>query len=106
MANVATIGPKGEPQVNPVWFSWDGQNLLFSQTQERQKLRNIKRDPRIAVSIMDPNNPYRYLEIRGVVSRIEDDTDNRLIELADEEVYGPGDVSLAPARRSTYYSGG
>lgn len=80
VANVATIGPKKEPQVNPVWFDWDGQRLLFSQTWQRQKLRNIGRDPRIAVSIVDPENHLRYLEIRGVVDTIEDDSDNRFID--------------------------
>ncbi len=57
LANVATIGPTGAPQVNPVWFGWDGTNLRFSQTKTRQKLQNIQREPRIAVSIIDPANP-------------------------------------------------
>jgi PPOX class probable F420-dependent enzyme len=73
LANVATIGPKGEPQVNPVWFDWDGEYLRFSQTKTRQKLRNLQRDPRIAISLTDPQNPYHYLEIRGVVEKVEED---------------------------------
>ncbi|MEA2523374.1 MAG: uncharacterized protein QOF01_4602 [Thermomicrobiales bacterium] len=73
LADVATIGPKGEPQVNPVWFGWDGQYLMFSQTTGRQKYRNVQRDPRVAVSIVDPTNAYRYLEIRGRVVRIDPD---------------------------------
>ncbi len=73
LANVATIGPKGEPQVNPVWFGWDGTYLSFSQTTGRQKYHNLQRDPRIAVSIVDPANPYSYLEIRGRVVRVDPD---------------------------------
>ena len=80
LAHVATIGPDGEPQNNPVWFGWDGQNILFSQTTTRQKIRNLQRDGRVALSIVDPDNPYRYLEVRGVVDRIEPDPDRRFID--------------------------
>ncbi len=75
LAHVATIGPAGEPQSNPVWFGWDGTHLRFSQTTGRQKYRNMQREPRIALSIVDPQNPYRYLEIRGKVVRIDPDPD-------------------------------
>jgi PPOX class probable F420-dependent enzyme len=56
-----------------VWFDWDGEHVMFSQTKTRQKYRNLQRDPRIALSIVDPENPFRYLEIRGEVTRIEED---------------------------------
>jgi PPOX class probable F420-dependent enzyme len=72
LANVATIGPDGAPQVNPVWFDWDGANLLFGQITTRQKVRNLERDPRIAVAIVDAANPTRYLEIRGVAHLVPD----------------------------------
>ena len=58
---------------NPVWFDWDGEFVKFSQTRTRQKLRNLNRDPRIALSIVDPDNHLRYLEIRGRVEKIEED---------------------------------
>jgi PPOX class probable F420-dependent enzyme len=73
LAHVATLGPDGEPQSNPVWFDWDGEHVKFSQTKTRQKYHNLQRDPRIALSIVDPENPYRYLEIRGEVTRVEED---------------------------------
>ncbi|NJM05228.1 PPOX class F420-dependent oxidoreductase [Candidatus Gracilibacteria bacterium] len=73
LAHVATIGPEGEPQVNPVWFGWDGKHVRFSQTTTRQKYKNVQRDARIALSIVDPTNPYRYLEVRGTVVAVEDD---------------------------------
>ena len=73
LAHVATLGPEGEPQSNPVWFDWDGEHVKFSQTKTRQKYHNLQRDPRIALSIVDPENPYRYLEIRGKVTHVEED---------------------------------
>ena len=99
LAHVATVGPGGEPQNNPVWFGWDGQNLMFSQTTNRQKYRNVQDEPRVALSLVDASNPYRYLEIRGVVERIEPDPDNAFInsmakKYMDQDVYPwhqPGD---------------
>ena len=80
LADVATIGPDGEPQVNPVWFDWDGEFVRFSQTTTRQKAHNLKRDPRIALSIVDLGNPYRYLEIRGTVVEVEPDPEKAFID--------------------------
>lgn len=116
LAHVATIGPHGEPQVNPVWFGWDGQHLLSSQTKTRQKYRNVQRDPRIALSIVDPENPYRYLEIRGTVVEIREDPDRAFInsmakKYMDQDVYPwhrPGDervVIVVQPERTTQMGG-
>ncbi|HEY5889553.1 MAG TPA: PPOX class F420-dependent oxidoreductase [Acidimicrobiia bacterium] len=72
-AHIATIGPGGEPQSSPVWFEWDGTHIKFSLTKTRQKYRNLHRDKRISMSIMDPENDYRYIEIRGELDEIESD---------------------------------
>ncbi len=88
LAHIATTGPKGEPQSSPVWFSWDGEHILFSQTKTRQKYHNLGRDPRIALSIVDPANPYRYLEVRGTVLRIDEDTDNKFINSMAKKYMG------------------
>lgn len=77
-AHIATLGPKGEPESNPVWYGWDGESLSFSNTKDRQKYKNLVRTPRAAASIIDPDNPYRYLELRGDVT-IEDDPDYAFI---------------------------
>lgn len=77
--HVATLGPGGEPQSTPVWYDTDGEFIKISQTTGRQKYRNLQRDPRVALSVTDPDNPYRYLEIRGRVERFEDDSDNAFI---------------------------
>ncbi len=88
LVHVATVGPDGEPQNNPVWFGWDGTHLRFSQTTTRQKYRNLRREPRIALSIVDPTNDYRYLEIRGVVERIDPDPDNAFINAMAKKYLG------------------
>ncbi|MGN9842919.1 PPOX class F420-dependent oxidoreductase [Nonomuraea sp. H19] len=72
-AHLATIGPDGAPNVNPVWTIWDGEFLRFTTTTDRRKCRNVTENPHVAVSINDPDQPYRYLEIRGVVERLEPD---------------------------------
>ncbi len=75
VANIASLGPDGAPQNNPVWFEWDGEYLKFSNTKGRQKYKNLQRDPRVSVSIVDPTNPYLYIELRGKVEKFEDDPD-------------------------------
>ena len=63
-----------------MWFVWDGEHMKFTHTTERQKYQNIKRDPRVAISITDPENPYIYAEFRGVVERIEEDSTGALYD--------------------------
>jgi PPOX class probable F420-dependent enzyme len=71
-AHIASIGPDGSPQSNPVWFEWDGSHLLFSTIKSRAKYKNLKARPEVAVSILDPDEPYRCLELRGVAEIDED----------------------------------
>jgi PPOX class probable F420-dependent enzyme len=67
-AHLATLMPDGQPQATPVWVDFDGQYVLINTAEGRQKDRNLQRDGRVALSIMDPENPYRYLEVRGRVT--------------------------------------
>ncbi len=69
-ANLATLMPSGEPQVTPVWCDYRDGHVLFNSAEGRQKDRNVRRDPRVSMAILDPENPYRYLEIRGRVVEI------------------------------------
>ncbi len=78
--HIATIGTDGTPQSSPVWVGYDGTNVRFSLTRGRQKYRNLKANPNIALSGQDPENPYRYLEVRGKVVAIETDVDNAFID--------------------------
>jgi PPOX class probable F420-dependent enzyme len=88
LAHVATVGPNGEPQVNPIWFDWDGAHLRFSLTKTRQKLKNVKDEPRISLSIVDPSNDYRYLEVRGRVVDVEPDPDFAFIDKMAQKYLG------------------
>lgn len=72
-AHFATVRPDGSPQTNIMWFDWDGSRIRLTHTRSRQKYRNIHREPRVALSMADPDDPYRYLEVRGVVESVEDD---------------------------------
>ncbi|MDP8930944.1 MAG: PPOX class F420-dependent oxidoreductase [Actinomycetota bacterium] len=79
-AHLASLGRDGEPQSHPVWYSWENDELLISTTKQRQKYENIQRDARVAASILDPDNPYRYLEIRGRVTEVEDDPQKQFVD--------------------------
>jgi len=69
-ASLATLMPDGKPQVTPVWCDVEGDLVLINTAKGRQKDRNLRRDPRVALSLIDPDNPYRYLELRGRVVEI------------------------------------
>lgn len=69
-ASLATLMPDGKPQVTPVWCDVEGDLVLINTAKGRQKDRNLRRDPRVALSLIDPENPYRYLELRGRVVEI------------------------------------
>jgi PPOX class probable F420-dependent enzyme len=66
-AHLATLNADGSPQVTPVWIDFDGTNVIVNTARGRVKARNLAREPRVAISIMDPENPYRYLGIQGRV---------------------------------------
>src|ERR1700750_1773367 len=74
-AHLATVRPDGAPQSSVMWFDWDGERIRMTHTKTRQKFRNLENDPRVALSIADPTDGYRVLEVRGVVEAIEDDDD-------------------------------
>ncbi len=112
LAHVATIGPDGEPQNNSVWFDMKDGMLRFSQTTGRQKYRNVQDEPRVALSIVDADNPYRYLEVRGTVERIDPDPDNAFInsmakKYINQDVYPwhqPGDTRVVVVIRPEHTS--
>ncbi len=87
-AHLATVRPDGSPQSSVMWFAWDGEVLRFTHTKSRQKFRNIERDPRVALSVADPDDPYRYLEVRGVVEAVEDDDATASFYAALQQRYG------------------
>jgi PPOX class probable F420-dependent enzyme len=72
-AQLATIMPDGTPQVSPVWFEYDGKNIVINSAKGRVKDKNMRRDPRVGLDIQDPDNPYRHVSIRGRVVQITED---------------------------------
>ncbi|MFC9424926.1 PPOX class F420-dependent oxidoreductase [Streptomyces sp. NPDC056987] len=66
--NIATIQPDGSPQVSPVWVKRDGDDVLISTTVDRQKEKNLRRDPRVTVVVQPADAPYTYAEIRGAAT--------------------------------------
>ena len=69
-AHIATVGPDGTPQVTPVWIDYDGTHIRFNTARGRVKTRNLERNPRVALSVQDPDNPYRYVQVQGRVSEV------------------------------------
>ena len=69
-ASVATLMPDGSPQVAPVWVDRDGDTVVINATVNRQRYRNLKRDPRVALTVFDQGNPYSKVIIRGKVTEI------------------------------------
>jgi PPOX class probable F420-dependent enzyme len=101
-AGLSTLMPDGSPQVTPVWCDFDGANVLVNTAAGRQKDKNLQRDGRVSLMLVDPDNPYRYLEIRGeVVERTLDGADDHINKMAkkylDKDVYPfrqPGEVRV------------
>lgn len=101
-ASLATIMPNGDPQVTPVWCDLEGELVVINSAKGRQKDRNLRRDPRVALAVIDPDNPYRYLELRGKVVEItEQGADAHINKMAkkylgaDKYPYGqPGEIRV------------
>ncbi len=70
---LTTLMPDGSPQTQPVWVDYENGKVVVNSALGRQKDKNMRRDPRVAITLMDPENPYRYLEIRGKVTDITQD---------------------------------
>jgi PPOX class probable F420-dependent enzyme len=82
-ANLVTLMPGGQPQVTPVWVDYDGHYVVINTAEGRQKDKNLQRDRRVALSILDPDNPYRYLEVRGhVAERTRNGADQHIDAMA------------------------
>ena len=68
-AHLGTVMPNGRPQVTPVWFDFHDGHVRINSAKGRVKTRNMKEGAAVALSILDPDNPYRYIQIRGRVAR-------------------------------------
>lgn len=82
-AHLVTLMKDGSPQVTPVWIDVEGNEVVFNTADGRLKQRNLDRDPRVALSVADAQNPYRYVQIRGrVVAKTTDGADEHIDKMA------------------------
>jgi PPOX class probable F420-dependent enzyme len=109
-AHLATVGADGTPQVTPVWVDYDGTHVRFNTARGRVKDRNLQRNPRVALAVQDPDNPYRYVQIRGRVAEMTEQGADAHIDALAKKYIGqdrypwkrPGEVrvivKIAPDR--------
>jgi PPOX class probable F420-dependent enzyme len=82
-AHLAVLGPDGSPQVSPVWVDFDGTHVLINSAEGRAKVKHLDRDGRVALSVHDQQNPYRYIQVRGkVAERTNEGADEHIDALA------------------------
>jgi len=101
-ANLATLNADGSPQVTPVWVDFDGANIVVNTARGRVKDKNLRREKRVALTILDPENPYRYLGVQGrVVEMTEQGADAHIDQMAkkylNKDTYpfrAPGEVRV------------
>ena len=101
-ANLATLMPDGSPQVTPVWFDYKDGRIRINTAKGRVKARNMKEGSPVALAIMDPDNAYRYLQVRGRVRRIVEAGADRHIDALAKKYLGkdkypwarPGEMRL------------
>jgi PPOX class probable F420-dependent enzyme len=101
-ANVATVNADGSPQVTPVWFDAEGDQIRINTARGRVKDKNLRRNPVVALTVVDPDNPYRYVQIKGRVTEVtENGADAHIDALAKKytgaDKYGnrrPGEVRV------------
>ncbi len=67
-ANLALVLSDGSPQVTPIWFDWDGEHIVINTARGRVKDKILRKHPKVALDIIDPEDPYRYMQIRGRVT--------------------------------------
>lgn len=72
-ATIATVSPDGTPHLTPVWVDYDGEYILVNTVRGRQKERNITNNPTVGLSVMDPDDPYRYVSIQGAVAEVTEE---------------------------------
>ena len=97
-AVLATVNPDGSPQTSAMWIGRDGSDVLFSTVAGRVKHRNMRRDPRVSVSILESSDPENYVELRGRVSMVPDPGRRLHLELAEKYDQDPGEDAPGAGR--------
>ena len=95
-AIISTVMPDGSPQVTPVWFDYTNGIVRVNTARGRVKARTLKTGARVALAIVDPDNPYRYVQIRGRVRRVSEDGAARHIDALAKKYLGKDKYPYAP----------
>ncbi|RBY77423.1 PPOX class F420-dependent oxidoreductase [Blastococcus sp. TF02-09] len=85
---LATLMPDGSPQMTQTWVDTDGRDVLINTVRGHQKVRNVERDPRVALNVADPDDPSRYVEVRGRVTEVTEDGAREHIEALSRRYTG------------------
>ena len=85
---LATVMSDGSPQLTQVWVDTDGTDVVINTVEGHQKLRNVRRDPRVALTVSDPADPSDYVQIRGVVREITTDGAREHIDVVSQKYLG------------------
>ena len=101
-AHVATLMPDGSPQVSPVWIDHDETHVIFNTAEGRYKTENLEKDGRVALSMVDPENAYRHMLVRGSVAELTHDGADEHIDAMAKKYLGqdtypfrqPGEVRV------------
>ncbi len=101
-AHLATVSAAGAPQSTPVWVDFDGTYVRFNTARGRIKDKNLTANPRVALSILDPENPYRYIQVRGRVAEMTEQGADAHIDALAKKYLGqdtypfrrPGEVRM------------
>jgi len=102
LATIATVGTDGSPQVTPLWIDAEGDDLVVNTARGRVKARNMERDRRVGISVIDPDDPYNVVIVRGAVVDISTDGADAHIDRLAKKYLGvdeypmrrPGEVRL------------
>jgi PPOX class probable F420-dependent enzyme len=85
---LSTLMPDGSPQMTQTWVDTDGSDVLINTVRGHQKVRNVERDPRVALNVADPDDPSRYFEVRGRVTEVTEDGAREHIDALSQRYIG------------------
>ena len=102
-AHVATLDADGEPQVTPVWVAYDGVHVLINSARGRKKDRNLRARPQVALSVQDPDNPYRYVGVQGCVAEITEEGADEMMHAFARKYWGRDLYPLKPDEQRVIY---